>query len=335
MVMANICRDCMGKGMSEQWRNFINTASEGVLVVASTEPFSLLHLNPALKKILKSIHPELGEEEVLKKNLKQLEVKLVRTGNGELGIKKTLSDMLEAVDINVDGAYYLENSKDPVEIVASKIFYEMGEALQLTFNQPNLHQTIENLQRESKTKTTLISTISHELRTPIDGIMKTMDLLVEYISADDGISLIEMTKECCNMITAHINDLTVIFPVSSRIMGSCRARSCKYSLSEFRFARQWRTVCRYCSRGLRKKSWNWNCSSRKSSQKRRCKFGERSRYAIVDERRFKQIIINILSNALKFTSHGGVAISIKTKRLGNLMRNHKSCLLYTSDAADE
>eukprot|EP00826_Nyctotherus_ovalis_P052922 TRINITY_DN6795_c0_g2_i5.p3 TRINITY_DN6795_c0_g2~~TRINITY_DN6795_c0_g2_i5.p3 ORF type:complete len:263 (-),score=86.92 TRINITY_DN6795_c0_g2_i5:1202-1990(-) len=208
MVMANICRDCMGKGMSEQWRNFINTASEGVLVVASTEPFSLLHLNPALKKILKSIHPELGEEEVLKKNLKQLEVKLVRTGNGELGIKKTLSDMLEAVDINVDGAYYLENSKDPVEIVASKIFYEMGEALQLTFNQPNLHQTIENLQRESKTKTTLISTISHELRTPIDGIMKTMDLLVEYISADDGISLIEMTKECCNMITAHINDLT-------------------------------------------------------------------------------------------------------------------------------
>lgn len=220
-----VCWEYVGKRMNEQWRSAVDTASEGVLVVSSTEPHSPLYFNSTLKIMLKKIYPELVEEEVLKRNVKGLELKLVGMNGLETGVKRTLSDVLEAADTNVNGTYYLEKSNDSVEIAISRIFYEGDEALQLSFKQPGLSQNVESLRSDSKTRSLMISSITHELRAPLDGITKTLELLPDYLSEEEPLRYIEMMKECCNMIKAHIDDLSVNCSVNFRIMGSYRIRN--------------------------------------------------------------------------------------------------------------
>lgn len=217
-----ICWGYVGKRMSEQWRSAADTASEGILVVSSTEPHSLLYFNPALRGLLRRMYPG---EEVLEKNLKMLEVKLVGAEGLGAAAKKTLSDVLEAAGTSVNGTYYLQKSNNSVEIAITRIFYEGDEALQLSFKQPSLHQTIENARSENKNEAAMISSVTHKLRVPLDGIMEILELLPDHFSKDEPLHQIEMAKECCNMIAVHVNDLSVNFSINFRIMGSCGIRA--------------------------------------------------------------------------------------------------------------
>ena len=71
-------------------------------------------------------------------------------------------------------------------------------------------QRLEKANAESKYKTLMISTISHEIRAPVSAILGSLELLSPLIPKESA-KLLVISKECCNLITSYINDLMVLY----------------------------------------------------------------------------------------------------------------------------
>jgi signal transduction histidine kinase len=188
--------------VTKQWNQTVYAISVGVLIMAKKEPYSPLYMNPALKKLLKKFYPDLKE---FKDCVSRLTIKLVK---GDAVVYKSLIEFKDIINNN-NSTHYLDNSNDLIEVSMADIIFEKEEALLVAFTDSNSLQKVEKLCKENKLKTSLVSTISHELRTPVTTIMNTLDLISRFIPTE-SLNLLEMPKECCTIIVSHINDLTVI-----------------------------------------------------------------------------------------------------------------------------
>jgi nitrogen-specific signal transduction histidine kinase len=171
------------------------------------EPHTILYLNPAMKKTLEKCYPGIREEE-FNNSVQGLEVKIVKVDSNEEPVKELLINVISSKKKKVKRKYYLDNLKDNTEITISKVIFERSKAILVMFTDCSSGKTMDELRQENRNKTCLIYTISHELRTPVSGIMGTLELISKQVSSESA-DLIARAKECCNIIESHINDFTV------------------------------------------------------------------------------------------------------------------------------
>eukprot|EP01104_Vermistella_antarctica_P009728 TRINITY_DN2520_c0_g1_i1.p1 TRINITY_DN2520_c0_g1~~TRINITY_DN2520_c0_g1_i1.p1 ORF type:complete len:962 (+),score=134.14 TRINITY_DN2520_c0_g1_i1:368-3253(+) len=146
-----------------------------------------------------------------------------------------------------------------------------------------------------------LSNISHELRTPINGIVGTTDLL---LSSDDFDSSqhqddLRNLSECCEALQSMINDL----------LDYGRVKNGRMPLEYGRFSvgDAIASCLRIVSSGAQKK--NITFTSRVDDNV--------PKFVVCDLVRTRQILINLLSNAIKFTGPGGrikVEVKIDNRR---------------------
>jgi len=106
--------------------------------------------------------------------------------------------------------YFLKSENYIVEIKISKVLFENQQAKLVSFIDCTEAQENQKLQAESKYKTLLLATISHELRMPVNAVLGALDL-IEPNLPPENLKLVEIARESCNMLTFHINDLVVFF----------------------------------------------------------------------------------------------------------------------------
>ena len=153
---------------------------------------------------------------------------------------------------------------------------------------------LEQAEEESQSKTSFLYQMSHEIRTPMNGIMGMLTLAQEKLDASHPVAqYLTRVEELSDHLLALIND----------ILDMSRIEAGKVELEEKAFS----------LRSLGNKLYNMfakNLESRGINYE--VNFEDMTiDYVIGDELRISQIIINFLSNAVKFTQEGEIIVTFR------------------------
>lgn len=162
-----------------------------------------------------------------------------------------------------------------------------------------IHQRTEELERAmhsalnaSKAKSEFLANMSHELRTPMNGLLGMLDLALDSNISGEQKDQIETAKRCAFSLLALLND----------ILDLSKIEAGKMLLEKIPFDP--RAVIEDCV-----KSQAANAVQKKINL--RFEAGPGAATSLMgDPLRVRQIVANLLSNAMKFTERGSVVVSL-------------------------
>lgn len=174
-------------------------------------------------------------------------------------------------------------------------------------------------EEESRSKTTFLSRMSHEIRTPMNGIMGMLALAKGKVDKDDIVNqYLDKAEELSGHMLSLIND----------ILDMSRIEAGKVELEDAPFS----------IKALGDKLYDMFA---KNLEERGIKYSVNYESMTVDdvigdELRISQVIINFLSNAVKFTSEGEVSVTfrqmmLKDNMLDLLVRVHDTGIGMEAD----
>ncbi len=176
----------------------------------------------------------------------------------------------------------------------------------LTFNRSTeLHDQIERyenrlsqVEEESQSKTSFLSRMSHEIRTPMNGIIGMLTLARGHMAADaPAMQYLTKAGELSDHLLSLIND---ILDMSRIEAGKVELEERPFSLRDFGTKLYDMFAKTLDARGIKYEVNYENVSVD---------------YVVGDELRISQVIINFLSNAVKFTSQGEITVTFRQMML--------------------
>ena len=155
-------------------------------------------------------------------------------------------------------------------------------------------------EEESRSKTTFLSRMSHEIRTPMNGIIGMLTLAENHLEPNaPAMQYLTKADELSDHMLALLND---ILDMSRIEAGKVELENKVFSLRELGDHLYDMFAKNLDSRGIRYEvSFD----------------GVTVDYVLGDELRISQIIINFLSNAVKFTSEGEIIVTFRQMMLRN------------------
>lgn len=153
------------------------------------------------------------------------------------------------------------------------------------------------LLRAQKTKELFLANISHEIRTPINGIAGMADLLSQNPSTGDQILYLKAIKTASDNLKVIINDILDLASIES---GKLKFEKINFHLDET----------------IRSLVDTFKLQSQEKGIKLEYKMDSKIPGVFIgDPVRLNQILINLISNALKFTHQGSIKISISIDQI--------------------
>jgi PAS domain S-box-containing protein len=203
----------------------------------------------------------------------------------------------ESIDAS-DGAHVYESVKFPMYDAAGSLYATGGISLDVTEERRAsalVAEALDTALSASKAKSTFLATMSHEMRTPMNAVLGMADLLRDTELSSEQAEFVETVSSSGNALLAvidHVLDFSVIeagdvqlepmvFDLRTEIEG------CLESVAVSAAAKGLDLVC--FTDGIRQQS------------------------VVGDVGRLRQILANLLANAVKFTEVGEVLVSAGTE----------------------
>jgi signal transduction histidine kinase/CheY-like chemotaxis protein len=160
-----------------------------------------------------------------------------------------------------------------------------------------LKTALERAEESAAAKSEFLSIMSHELRTPLNGVLGFAELLADTPLAEEQKSFVETISSSGEHLLSIVNDILDFSSIEKGAMA--------IQVEPFAFA------------GLVKSSEQ---AVRKSAMDKGLAFRSVIEPGVPeqipgDERRIRQILINLLGNAVKFTSQGSVTLRVATVKM--------------------
>lgn len=204
----------------------------------------------------------------------------------------TLNIVEELTDAK-GAAKWLTTSKVPLLDASGTVWGTLGTYHDITSikqTEADLIKAIEEADAANRAKSEFLATMSHEIRTPMNGIIGFADLLLHTTLDADQEAYARVIGDSAGALTAIIDDILDF----SRIEAGC------ISLEKAPFDAE--IVAREVINLLRPHSvqkdiqftLEWNADT--------------THFLYADAGRFRQILLNLAGNAVKFTASGHVAI---------------------------
>ncbi|MBI38649.1 MAG: hypothetical protein CMF59_03555 [Leptospiraceae bacterium] len=146
-------------------------------------------------------------------------------------------------------------------------------------------------EKASQAKSEFIANMSHDIRTPIHGILGLTEVLLESCESDSQQEMLEMVDRSAHQLLNIINDL---LDVSKLEAGAVQLRFSWFSLETLIQSLESLYVPEARKQGL-------NITSGLS--------GQQEGYLLGDESRIIQVVGNLISNAIRYTKEGSVHLA--------------------------
>lgn len=156
-----------------------------------------------------------------------------------------------------------------------------------------LQKAKDEAEKANKAKSTFLANISHELRTPLNGIMGMTHLLLDIASTEEQQDFLKDTLDSANRLQTLVNDLLALSSIEAgEIKFRPRCLDVRTTLGA--------TIDFYRSRA-QQKGLEFELTIEDSVPQ--C--------VVADLERVRQALMNILNNAVRFTTSGAVCLTIK------------------------
>ena len=165
---------------------------------------------------------------------------------------------------------------------------EQQQKQELAESREALKDALQEAEKANKAKTAFLSNMSHEIRTPMNAIIGLNNITMNVPSASEEVKgYLEKMNGSAQHLLEIINDILDMSRIESGRM--------VIKNEEFSFAKQLEQVNTIIGGQCNDKGLTYDCRLK----------GKIDDYYIGDAMKLKQILINILGNAVKFTPAGG------------------------------
>ncbi len=207
-------------------------------------------------------------------------------------------------------SFVVEDEKDEYHALLERsLAREREQKAQISESREALSEALTAAEEANKAKTAFLSNMSHEIRTPMNAIIGLDNIAL----ADPGIP--EATRGYLERIGDSAHHLLEII---NEILDMSRIESGRMTIKqeEFSFAKALGQVNVIIGGQCRDKGLNYECHTDDDIHD----------YYIGDDMKLRQVMINILGNAVKFTPEGG-SVSLNVESVAQY--DGKSTLRFT------
>jgi PAS domain S-box-containing protein len=211
-------------------------------------------------------------------------------------LMKGNSMLFEAVNISKSG------ERIPVEVFAKKIDFEGQPAILSSVRnitdrkqyEKELIDAKRKAEEADRLKSQFLHNISHEVRTPLNGIIGFLDLLAdEQLPPDQKAEILDIMRQSSDRLIETVTDIVEMSKIQTCLPELKKER---FSISEELALLEKEVRSLYSNKDV-KLAWTY-ASGLKDLQME------------TDREYFKQIILQLISNAFKFTTEGTVSVNI-------------------------
>lgn len=276
----------------ERFRSLIDNMIESAIIIdwngkiifANKSAAQLVGLNDPLegigKKVFEFLHPDFTHkvnqaiDRIKSDPTPIIDEYKIRTANGE-------EIWVESLGIKIN----LSNEK--------YILVTMRDVTVRKNAETQLKDAKERAEEMSRIKSIFLANISHELRTPLVGILGFAELLKEKLKVKNNIEMADRILTSANRLMETLNLLLDL----SRI----EARKIDINLQPYRISELVESQISLFEAVAERKNLYLNIVIK-----------DQNLLSFVDEQIFRQIINNLINNALKYTYTGGVTVTVDT-----------------------
>lgn len=207
-------------------------------------------------------------------------------------------------------ALHSDGSEIPVELIVTKV--EVGGEPMFTAYLRDIRQDLERerelehakelAEKASRAKTEFLATMSHEIRSPLNAMMGSIDILSGTKLESTQRQYVELAADSGTVLLSLIDD---ILDMSRIEAGHLNLAHTPFSLHK---------IVQDTKNLLTARASEKNLSLR-------AVFGEGLPTTVTGDRgRIRQILINLAGNAIKFTEHGSVTLGVERLEHGDRYR---------------
>ena len=180
---------------------------------------------------------------------------------------------------------------------------DISEDMDQLLKQEGLTKAVEeqnqNLQKAEQERTLLFASMSHEIRTPINAIMGMNEIILRDTKDDNIKSYAQDIKDASRLLLNLVNDILDFSKIEAGRM--------EIIPTEYRLEEMLRSICNLMKGKMEAKYLDFELN-----------IGENVPSVLYgDEIRISQILINIMTNAIKYTDNGKVSLSVEYTQDGD------------------
>lgn len=173
-----------------------------------------------------------------------------------------------------------------------------------------LRQAKERAEQSAKMKSEFLASMSHEIRTPMNGVIGTLSLMLQEELNEQQHEYALIAKDSAESLLSLINDILDFSKIEAGKLSIEYTEVDVISLTQ--------SVARSFKQAVSEKGIHVDVDLKEVTDE----------FVIGDTSRIRQVLNNIIGNAIKFTEHGKVTVRAETQKLNN---GKVKCIWHVTD----
>ena len=178
------------------------------------------------------------------------------------------------------------------EVILTKIKWDKEDAVVVVLTDITYQENLIALKLSDDNKDKVIATVSHELRTPLNGIIGILEIVEKRVEDQSLMEYLGLCKDNAHLLLSLVNSLLDLQQI--------RQGKLKLNPMKVDIAKTLKDITQL---------FVFQCTHKNIYLK--VKIDQNvPKTVYTDENRLKQIFINLIGNALKFTMTGGITVEV-------------------------